>query len=505
MNKAMIDSLSRTILQYTICKILENVSTGSETPRDQNFVITNINRGYPHLFAFQPNTPLGIVKNRFKVETSNMDKDYFTMDDVENFLKQDPTADSLLANAIYTFSSGYSIQLNELRHIIPEDVDKTMTHVRDVVLKDKSERRGNIPCEFFSWGHLEEPSYQDMLKTFLYNNVNILKSPGSKLSDSHNFTAIMRRLGSKDNFAKTILPLTGHGHTSCKFLRLVDEVKAHAPLIKELMNSSYQDDMTDTLVQNINVMNHVYMLMEGLVLYHMHVTFKNAVVLPGEENHITINTPVFHAHFITDEDPGAGQDEISNVMYYISKNTVPTSPHATGINRWVPHRGGISYFRVKELCKKATAYCESESNAYLAEERQREISKIQETISSYLDRWFAEFKKTYDISDNVAYGKLHNVHKQICLRRIKETDDDPENLIVSHLMDYFVAVRNSSLLTALYRSTFDYYTKYINKDRDNVDQENTDIEKDNAQINAVIKTFLDFFMPKYTVPLPKNA
>ena len=542
MNKEIVDMAARDIIQYVIEGILTNVSTTEERGELSSVesIRKEINDYHESLLSLTPNTPLGIVHDRLM---SFMEKnDYCDPTKMDSLRKKDITTDSLLEQTIYMYSSGYSVQLNELRTIIPNDIDKAIVHVHKSITPNNDNPLGFHRSKFFTWGRVEDPAYQDVLLSFLQQNVNILKSPKNTLSDVHNFTSIMKRILFSDNFldtslpdnvvkahaipdklqkqltssvafenfinyTKTVLSLNGQVSTMRGLLNYIEDIKAHAPVVSDLLNSPYQDDMSDNLVANIDIMNKRMMLIEGLIWYLMDVTFKNAVILPGYNVGnvgIVINQRVYNHYFDTEDAESAGKDDIINVIHYLSSNTPYVSPGASGINKWVPHRGGISYQRIMELQNRATKYRERTEHVHLASQRQEEIYQIRDAISAYLDTWFTEFKKTYGLDDlrNIeTYNKLHTTHKQILLNKIRRLSQDDRNVFDRHLMDYFVAIRNSPLLSILYQSTRAFYENYMaNKRTDNVHKQPTHC----AQEHAIIHTFLDFFMKKYTVALPKD-
>ena len=531
------DVVSRKVIEYTIYEILRNVSTDTESEHRQDIVMSVINAKYPQLFVLEQNTPFGIALNRFMSTSYVTDGGPIYLENFKSFLSEDPTTNSLLNNAIYMFSSGYSLQLNELRHIIPNDVDKILSYVQEALSENEENGNHDLSCEFFTWGHLEDPGYKETLKVFLNKNANILKSAGNALSDVHNFPAIMRRIqidmdisntpipdtvikehsvseklqkeltSSIDyenfiNYTKSVLSLNGQNRASYKLLKYIDDIKRDAPTLKNLINSPYQDDMSDALVYNIHSLNHTYMLIEGLILYLMDVTFKDAIVLPSMGDSVIINNPVYQK-LATGDDPNETKIDILNVMYYLSNNTAPVSSNAKGINRWVPYRGGISYRRVQDLSNKATDYRERTERTRSENKRRQELSKIRDIVSEKLDEWFLSFKEQHEIQNNPTYERLHKSGKQTCLNRIKETEENQESLIVQSLMDYFVSVRKSQLLKSLYHMTSNFYVHRVseNETTDDVD----DKEKVAAIDTAIIKTFLDPIMTKYIVALPSEG
>lgn len=535
MTKELTDAAARNLIEYTIHSILTNVSTSNEIGEGpKNNIRKTIDNTNESLFALEPNTPLGIVQDRTASFMADLGTETLSPEHINNLRKMDKTVDNLLDQTIYMYSSGYSLHLNELRTIIPNDIDTAITHVNDTVSQSQETSDALYQITYFDWGQIEDPSYQSVLTSFLQQNVNILKSPKNSLSDVQNFSAIMKRIDAGDQFSdttmsdsvmkahnipeklqkhltsrvafenfinhtKSILSLNNQHTTLSGLLPYIEDIKQHAPIVKELLSSSYQDDMSDNLVTNISVMNHTLMLVESLIWYLKDVTFKNAAILPSGGHDVVINQPVYKQHFQTENDASAGKDNISNVIYYLHNNMRPVTPGAFSVNKWVPYRSGISHQRILELKDKATQYREKTEQAYMAKQRQKEIYQIRDAMSTYLDTWFAGFKEKYDITNVDAYNKLHATHKQVLLNKVKNITND-SNTLSQYLMDYFVAVRNSPLLTNLYRSTKAFYVNNVA----NEDAQNVTDTRARGQEHAVIQTFLDFFLKNYAVPLPKN-
>ena len=500
----------------------------------KNDIKETINNTNNSLFALTPNTPLGIVQDRTASYMADLGIESLSPKQMNNLRKMDATVDSLLDQTIYTYSSGYSLQLNELRTIIPNDIDNVMAHVNETISQSQEASDTLYQITYFDWGHIEDSAYQSVLTSFLQQNVNILRSPKNSLSDVQNFSAIMKRIDASDQFTDTTVPdsvckahnipeklqqhltsrvafenfinhtkstlsLNNQHATVSGLLPYIEDIKQHAPIVKELLNSSYQDDMPDNLVTNISVMNHTLMLVESLIWYLKDVTFKNAAILPSGGQDVVINQPVYSQHFQTENDTAASKDDISNVIYYLHNNMRPVTPGAFSVNKWVPYRSGISHQRIAELKDKATKYREKTEQAYMAKQRQQELYQIRDAIGTYLDTWFTEFKEKYGITNVEAYNKLHATQKQLLLTRAKNATND-RNTLSQYLMDYFVAVRNSPLLTNLYRSTKEFYVNNVA----NEDAQNVADTQAKGQEHAVIQTFLDFVMKTYAVSLPKD-
>ena len=537
------DMVFRHVTSFVLQLVIENVATAQEyntmsKESLHNLIHSEVNKHSPDPHVLNHNTPIGIVANRL---LNKLDTDEVSMEHVQHLFETDPTSCNLIHTLVYDISAGYSHQLNELRTIVPSDVEHAMSHVNShlkTVQHGHQETISLYPHEYFTWGRLEDPSHVAVLSSFLQKNANVLKSEASSISSIHTYNAIMKRIEPtssfqdttisddivsafnidndlKDlltsnvkwinfiNYTKTVMSLSHQDASQKHFLTYARSIETWAPIVQDMMNkvASY-DDMTDTLVNNLNIMNHMFMMIEGILMYHMETSFKSALVLPTTENKLVINKRVYDATY-KDQKAEDVHQNIEAVMYYLTHNFTPVC-RIRNEPYWISYKSGLTTHRIDALQDKATAYREHAAHEYLKEQQRREFEEIRKAVSAHVDTWFENFVQTHDIPPGSDQHKAHATHKKLLLDKIKPSNvEATPTSLDTFLMDYFVNVRSNGLLSNLYTTTHAYYKNHVQHAKE--DATPSQDPRNTAQVISIVQTFLDFFVPKYTTPLNKAA